>query len=116
MNEVRADQTLLGKRIKEEREYRGLSREEVGHCLDVPRSVISLIETGSRPVSAEELNRLCKLYQIKKESLTDCGSGDDAPDPELDRLFVRATAELSPTDREEVMRFARFLRARESIE
>ena len=36
MNEVRADQTLLGKRIKEEREYRGLSREEVGHCLDVP--------------------------------------------------------------------------------
>ena len=51
MNAVPVWQTLLGKRIEVEREYRGLSQEEVGCYLGVPMPVISLIKTGSGPLS-----------------------------------------------------------------
>lgn len=105
-------QTVLGKRIKEEREYRGLSQDEVARYLGVPRSAVSLIESGARRVSAEELSRLAELYQTTMESLT--GHGTEAVEPESVRLLARATAELSPTDRDEVLRFAQFLRSRNS--
>ena len=105
-------QTVLSKRIKEEREYRGLSQEEVAHHLGVSRSAISLIESGLRRVSAEELSRLAELYQTTMESLT--GRDDEVAEPESIRLVTRAAAELSTTDRSEVLRFAQFLRSRKS--
>lgn len=112
MSDEGTRQTVLGERIKEEREYRGLSQEDVARYLGVPRSAVSFIESGARPVSAEELSHLAKLYQITIESLT--GHGSKAADPESVRLLARATAELSPIDRDEVLRFARFLRSRNS--
>ena len=112
MSEELTRQTVLGKRIREEREYRGLSQEEVARYLGVPRSAVSLIESGARRVSAEELSQLARLYQISMESLT--RHGDEEVEPESVRLLARATAELSPTDRNEVLRFAQFLRSRES--
>ena len=112
MSDERNPQTDLGKRIKEEREYRGLSQEDVARYLGVSRSAVSLIESGSRRVSAEELSRLAELYQTTMENLT--GRGEEAAEPEGVRLIARATAELSLTDRDEVLRFAQFLRARRS--
>ena len=105
-------QPVLGGRIKEEREYRGLSQAEVARYLGVPRSAISLIESGSRRVSAGELRRLAKLYQTTMENLT--GRSDEQAEPESVSLVARATAGLSATDRDEVLRFAQFLRARKS--
>ena len=78
----------------------------------MPRSAVSLIESGARRVKAEELSRLAELYQTTMESLT--GHGPEAVEPESVRLLARATAELSPTDRDEVLRFAQFLRSRNS--
>ena len=112
MSDERTLQPVLGKRIKKEREYRGLSQEEVARHLGVPRSAISLIESGSRRVSAEELRRLANLFQTSMESLT--GHADESAEPESVRLVARATAELSATDRGEVLRFAQFLRSRKS--
>ena len=112
MSDERTIQTILSKRIKQEREYRGLSQEEVARHLGVPRSAISLIESGSRRVSAEELNRLAKLYQTTMESLA--GRDDEMAEPESVRLVARAAAALSATDRDEVLRFAQFLRSRKS--
>ena len=112
MNDDRADRIALGKRIKEEREYRGFSQEEVARHLGVSRSAISLIETGSRRVTARELSRLAMLYQITMESLA--GRDEGSAEPESVRLVARAAAQLSPQDRAEVLRFAEFLRARKS--
>lgn len=112
MSDEGTRQTVLGERIREEREYRGLSQEEVARYLGVPRSAVSLIESGTRRVSAEELSRLAKLYQTTMESLT--GQSSEASEPESVRLLARATAELSPTDRDEVLRFAQFLQSRNS--
>lgn len=112
MSDEGTRQTVLGERIREERKYRGLSQEEVARDLGVPRSVVSLIESGTRRVSAEELSQLARLYQTTMESLT--GHENEAVEPESVRLLARATAELSPTDRDEVLRFAHFLQSRNS--
>ena len=110
MSDERRIQTILSARLKEAREYRGFSQEEVARHLGVPRSAISLIESGSRRVSAEELSQLAKLFQTTMESLAD--HDQEASETESVRLVARAAAELSATDRDEVLRFAQFLRSR----
>ena len=112
MSDERTMQHTLSKRLKEAREYRGFSQEEIAGYLGVPRSAISLIENGSRRVSATELSRLSSLYQTTMESLT--GQNREESEPESVRMVARAAAELSVTDRDEVLRFAQFLRARKS--
>ena len=112
MSDERTMQHTLSKRLKEAREYRGFSQEEIAGYLGVPRSAISLIENGSRRVSATELSRLASLYQTTMESLT--GLDREESEPESVRMVARAAAELSATDRDEVLRFAQFLRARKS--
>ena len=112
MSEERAIQAILSARLEEAREYRGFSQEEVARHLGVPRSAISLIESGSRRVSAAELGRLAKLFQTTMESLA--GHDHETPEPDSVRIVTRAAAGLSVTDREEVLRFAEFLRSRRS--
>ena len=112
MSDQETTPNVLGQRLKEEREYRGFSQEEVARHLGVPRSAISLIESGSRRVSADELGRLAKLYQTTMESLA--GHGQETSQPESVRLLARAATDLSDTDRDEVLRFAQFLRSRKT--
>lgn len=112
MSEGPTIQTVLSKRLREAREYRGFSQEEVARHLGVPRSAISLIESGSRRVSAEELSKLATLFQATMESLT--GQDQEPSEPESVRMVARAAADLSATDRDEVLRFAEFLRSRKS--
>ena len=57
------DRQDLARRLKEAREYLELSQDEVAGALKVPRSAISLIETGQRRVEALELQRLAEIYQ-----------------------------------------------------
>ena len=98
----------LGMRLKAAREYRGLSQDEVARHIGVSRSAISLMESGTRRVSAAELSQLAGLYKATMESLTGDGPGDD----ETVSMVARAAADLSEKDRDEVLRFAEFLRAR----
>ena len=112
MSDQETTPNVLGQRLKDEREYRGFSQEEVAGHLGVPRSAISLIESGSRRVSADELGRLAKLYQTTMESLA--GHGQETSQPESVRLLTRAATDLSDKDRGEVLRFAQFLRSRKT--
>ena len=112
MNDEHTARTTLSARLKEAREYRGFSQEEVARHLGVPRTAVSLMENGSRRVEALELRRLAKLYQTTMENLT--GLDQEVTEPESIRLVARAAAELSTTDRDEVLRFVQFLQARQS--
>ena len=114
MNDEETIRKALSTRLKEAREYRGFSQEEVARYLQTPRTAISLMESGSRRVSALELSRLAKLYQTSMESLT--GQEPEEAEPESVRLVARAAAKLSAKDRDEVLRFAQFLRTRTSDE
>ena len=114
MNDERSTRDTLSARLKEAREYCGFSQEEVARHLSVPRTAISHIENGSRRVSALELPRLAKLYQTSMESLTGQDQESPEPEPESVRMVARAAADLSETDRAEVLRFVHFLRSRQA--
>jgi transcriptional regulator with XRE-family HTH domain len=102
----------LGDRLREAREYLELSQDEVAKALKIPRSAISLIESGQRRVDALELRELAKLYQCSVASL----SGEESPAamPEDVAHLARAAATLTENDRSELARFAEFLRSRTS--
>lgn len=106
-----AERTTLGARLRDARNYRGFSQEEVATYLGVSRSSVSLMESGLRGVDTLELQKLSQLFECSIDELV--GEGQ-APTAQSSRIAVvaRAAARLSPEDREEVLRFAQFLQSR----
>jgi transcriptional regulator with XRE-family HTH domain len=101
----------LGEKLREARKYVGLSQEEVAGFLKLPRTALTDIENGQRKVEALELKRLAGLYRQPVSYFT----GEDAsasPLPADVAHLARQAASLSARDREELGRFAEFLRAR----
>jgi transcriptional regulator with XRE-family HTH domain len=107
------DRATLGARLKDAREYRGFSQEDVAKYLGVSRSAISLIENGARRLDILELKKLATLYETTIEELTGEKPGQ-AAEPDSIKMVARAAAALSPEDRSEVLRFAQFLQTRKS--
>ncbi|MDR6872067.1 transcriptional regulator with XRE-family HTH domain [Bosea sp. BE125] len=105
-----AERKRLGEMLREAREYVGFSQDEVAGFLKIPRTAIGHIESGQRKVEALELKRLAELYRKPISHFTDDGPSDALP-PDVEHL-ARQAAKLSPTDREELGRFAEFLRMR----
>lgn len=105
-----ADRQVLGSRLKEAREYLNLSQDEVAKILKVPRSAVSMMETGQRKVDAIELQKLAEIYQRSIGFFI--GEAAPAPMPEVVQHLARAASKLTDQDREELLRFAEFLQAR----
>ena len=105
------ERVRLGEKLKEAREYLALSQDEVAKSLGLPRTAISMIETGQRRVDALELKRLAEIYTRPVAYFT----GDEpesAPMSKDVEHLARAASGLSEQDREELARFADYLKAR----
>lgn len=105
------ERVRLGEKLREAREYLALSQDEVAKSLGVPRTAISMIETGQRRVDALELKRLAEIYRRPVSHFT----GEEptsAPMPKDVEHLARAASGLSEQDREELARFADYLKAR----
>lgn len=98
----------IGDRLRCSREYLGLSQEEVAAYMGISRPAISNIEAGKRKVSAEELQRFARLYRRPYEYFF--GEAEAEADDETVGALFRTTRELSENDREQVLRFAKFLK------
>lgn len=100
----------LGDRLREARKYLGLKQEEVATYLKIPRTALTDIENGQRRVEAIELARLAKLYRQPVGYFT----GEDAAAslPIDVAHLARRAADLSAQDRDELGRFAEYLRTR----
>jgi transcriptional regulator with XRE-family HTH domain len=107
-----SDRQALGERLKEAREYVGLKQDDVAKVLGIPRSALSNVEAGTRKVDAIELARLAKLYQRPLAWFT--GEDPDATSEAAKEVahVARAAATLSQQDRQELARFADFLKSR----
>lgn len=99
------DETLA-RNIRAEREYLGLSQEDVAAVLGVPRPAISSIENGRRKVSSAELAKLAALFGTSSDRLMGAVRDEE---PSVAALFRTAKA-LTEHDRAQVLRFAEFLR------
>ena len=102
----------LGKRLKEAREYVGVTQEEAAAHLKVRRSAISEMEAGKRGVGALEMKRLAALYERPTAWFT----GEvEPPVPEDVAFLARTVSDLSENDRGELANFAEFLRSRSKV-
>jgi transcriptional regulator with XRE-family HTH domain len=105
------DRQLLGTRLKEAREYLELSQDEVAKALNLPRTAISMVESGQRKVDAIELKKLAEIYQQPISYFT----GEEttsAPVPKNVQHLARTAAKLTDRDRDELLRFAEFLQVK----
>ncbi len=70
-NSMLADKTMakIGENIRELRTKRGISQQRLAELLGVSRPAISQIENRERKVSADELDRLAKIFNISVNSL-----------------------------------------------
>jgi transcriptional regulator with XRE-family HTH domain len=101
----------LGERLREARKYLGLKQEEVAAYLKIQRTALVDIESGERRVEVIELTRLAKLYKQPVSYFVGEDATAAALPPSVAHL-ARQAAELSDTDREELVRFVEYLRAR----
>jgi len=64
-------QKKLGKKIKKTRENINLSQENLANILGISRVSLSQIESGDRKISAEEIAKLAKFFDIPSDVLLD---------------------------------------------
>lgn len=100
----------MAQRLREAREYVGLSQDDVAKALNLSRPAVTNIEAGARKVEAIELDKLATLYrQTVNFLLTGEEAIGAAPTQEL-AFLARALNGLSEKDIAEVARFATFLK------
>ncbi len=99
----------FGDRLRQAREYVGLSQDEVATALGLSRPSVTNIELGTRKVEATELGKLAQLYRRTLEYLL-MGVEPAPSGPEQLAFLARAVKGLSEKDVEEVARFAEFLK------
>jgi transcriptional regulator with XRE-family HTH domain len=99
----------IAARLKEAREYLGLSQQEVAAALSLPRTAVSMMESGQRRVDSLELKALAKLYQRPMSFFT--GEGEAALGSDV-AMLAKQVAKLSEQDRSELLRFSEFLMQR----
>lgn len=97
----------LGERLREAREYLGISQQEVSALLGVSRPAVTQMEAGRRKVSTLELREFARLYRKPYEWLV--GETEQAADDDVTQALYRTTRELSDRDREQLLNFAQFL-------
>jgi hypothetical protein len=67
------------------------------------------MESGRRKVSSLELRKLSRLYRRPLDWFYDTGA--ELPEDETVTALFRATKDLKPEDKEQVLRFAEFLKS-----
>lgn len=58
---------MIGGKLKELRESKGLLQREVAAKLDVDTAYISKMESDEKPVSRSYLSRLARLFDVTEE-------------------------------------------------
>ncbi len=86
---------LLGNRIKQLRQEIELSQEQFSELLKVSRVAVSQIENGVRKITAEEITKIAKIFNITTDSLLNL---------EKDIKVVLQKTEKKTTKKKEEMR------------
>lgn len=58
-------QKLIGKNIKFMRNLYSITQEDIAYRLDIGQSYYSLIESGTKPVSIEKLEKIAKILKVE---------------------------------------------------
>ena len=102
-------------RLKEARKLAGLSQGHVAKMLGLHRPSISEMEASNRRVSADELARLAKIYDVSVTWLLgEAPDTLDVHDPRLE-LAARELSKLKPDDLERLLKLLAAIRSDASV-
>lgn len=95
---------LISDRLKNAREYVGLSLETVSRFCDFSLDELEQIEDGVKRISKDQLDRFAKLYMHPIEFFY-----NKPENLQPIQLLARATDDLTDMDREQIERFSKLL-------
>lgn len=114
-DEAAEEAQRLGSRLKEVREYLNFSQQYISDRTGIPRSAVSDIERGARKVDSLELKKLARLYSYPVAYFLDADEDAEVGSHAI-AAMARALSPLGRTEREQVYRFAEFLRLQKAGE
>lgn len=104
--ESNSEWLALGVRLRDIREYLGLSQQAVATATGIPRTAISDIERGERKVDSLEIRKLARTYRYPVGHLL----GEPSEPADTTTALARAVSDLTDVDRSELLKFAQFLK------
>ena len=106
------ERSTVASRLRQAREFAGLSQGQVAKLLSVHRPTVSEIEAGRRRVSAEELSQFAKFYDVSVSWVLGEESGQEDGTTASMELAARELAKLKKNDIDVVLKLLRTLRGR----
>lgn len=98
----------ISERLREARENSGLSQAQVAKKLEMHRPTITEIEAGRRKVSAQEIEKFARLYDVSIEWLVN-GTVNNEDDEKI-LLAARELSKMTEKDLERLMKTLQILR------
>ena len=74
------DWSAIGKRIRQQREYMGLTREQFAEQIEVTPKFCSDIETGAKGISVPTLCRISRVLRLSTDYILYGRTEQEAPD------------------------------------
>lgn len=84
------DWSAIGSRIRKQREYMGLTREQLAELLDVTPKFCSDIELGVKGMSVQTLCRLSRTLRISADYIL-FGDKEDSESKEIERMLQQCS-------------------------
>ena len=100
----------FGPRLRKLRKEHGETQPELAKLLGLSRSAVSMYESGEREPKYELLTAIAAHYEVDLDYLLgrDRPAREESDDPDL-RLIARAGRKMTPEQRENLLRYARFM-------
>ncbi len=108
LDSLDAERRRLAERLRETREFLGLSQQEAAEAAGLTRLVVSAVETGRRKMESVELQALARVYG---QPVSYFLPGSDEETQAEVQFIARAARGLAAEDRAELLRFAEFLKS-----
>lgn len=96
--------SATAQRLTEAREVLGFAAIDVAEHMGIPLADLEAFEAGTKTVPVETLRRFARFYRRDIDWLFGV-----TPDADVSRELLESVEELSDTDKEAVLKFARFL-------
>lgn len=91
--------------LKEERNKRGWTQEQLAHKLSVAPSTVGMWEQGSRIPSFEKMEEIADLFNINMDRLR----GSSA---KIENIAAHALHDLTEEEADEVLKFAEYIKSK----
>lgn len=115
MSSLDSKRLAIAKRLRIAREMAGLSQSQVAVMLGLHRPSISEVEAGRRKVSAEELARLAKIYDVDVDWVMEAKAESDEEVLARVELAARELSKLKSQDLKRLLDLLKALRENREV-